>query len=110
MKIDLIDTTVYASDGENVGDVERLGDIALALHLAHLQRVAADTVGAGRQALVVADRGCGHISFFRANSMHVHAAVDIDHGTVHITGHRAGQKHDHLSHFRRRSETAAGNR
>ena len=37
-------------DGQHVGDAERLGDIALALYLAHPQRVAADAVGAFGQA------------------------------------------------------------
>ena len=37
---------VKIRDGQCVGDVERLADVALALHLAHQQRVAADAVGA----------------------------------------------------------------
>lgn len=34
---------------ENVGDVQRLGDIALALDFTHAQRIAANVVGAVRQ-------------------------------------------------------------
>ncbi len=33
-------------DGQDLGDAERLGDVALPLHLAHPQRIAADAVGA----------------------------------------------------------------
>jgi hypothetical protein len=37
---------VEVRDGEHIGDVERLRNVALAMHLAHAQRVAADAVGA----------------------------------------------------------------
>ena len=44
---------VEVRDGQHVGDVERLADVALALHLAHQQRVAADAVGALGQIYVM---------------------------------------------------------
>ena len=34
---------------QDVGDAERLGDVALALHLAHAERMAADVIGAVRK-------------------------------------------------------------
>jgi hypothetical protein len=37
---------VKISGGQNVGDVERLSNVALTLHFAHAQRIAADAIGA----------------------------------------------------------------
>ena len=42
---------VGVGDGEDVGDAERLADVALALHLAHVQRVEPDAVGRGAEPL-----------------------------------------------------------
>ena len=39
-------------DGQDIGDIERLGNVALALDFGHPHRVAANMVGAVRQALV----------------------------------------------------------
>ena len=44
-------------DGQYVGDVERLADVALALHFAHQQRVAANAIGALGQVDVVSEVG-----------------------------------------------------
>ena len=49
---------VEVGHGQHVGDAERLGDVALALHLAHAQRVAADAVGAFGQARHVGQASC----------------------------------------------------
>jgi hypothetical protein len=43
---------VEVRDCEHVGDVERLRDVALALHLAHAHRVAADVIGAVGNGLI----------------------------------------------------------
>jgi hypothetical protein len=44
---------VEVGDGQHVGDVERLADVALALDLAHQQRVATDAIGAFSQIDIV---------------------------------------------------------
>ena len=43
---------VEIGDGEHIGDVQRLGDVSLALHLAHQHRIAADVIGPVGERLV----------------------------------------------------------
>ena len=85
-------------DGQHVGDAERLADVALALHLAHAQRVAADAVGALGQADVGRARAAGRLLLMRAlrpsarGSVDEHAAVDVDDGAGDVGGEVGGEE------------------
>ena len=57
---------VGVDHGEHVGDAERLADVALALHLAHVQRVAADAVGGLADRRSASTGRCGVLMAFHA--------------------------------------------
>ena len=79
---------VGVDHGEHVGDAERLADVALALHLAHVQRVAADAVGGRPDASV--DAGAHAFSFFWSSSGSGRARVALEGGDLVALGAAPG--------------------